>query len=65
MDIPCRSMEYVAHPHRPAGLADKVALAGVTAIEAMGGPEIPWEPGRTDYESPATAEEHRGQVGDR
>lgn len=24
-------------------------LAGVVAIEAMGGPKIPWKPGRTDF----------------
>ena len=24
-------------------------LAGVTAVQAMGGPEIAWKPGRTDF----------------
>jgi peroxiredoxin len=42
-----------------------LALAGITAIEAMGGPRIPWEPGRTDYASGEAAESHRGNVGDR
>ncbi|RSH88655.1 hypothetical protein EHS25_002882 [Saitozyma podzolica] len=45
--------------------ADLWTLAGVTAIETMGGPRIPWQPGRTDYTGAAAAEEHRGQVGDR
>jgi len=29
--------------------ADLWTYAGVVAIEEMGGPEIPWEPGRSDY----------------
>ncbi|WVF72724.1 hypothetical protein IAT40_007542 [Kwoniella sp. CBS 6097] len=45
--------------------SDLWTLAGITAIEAMGGPKIPWEPGRTDYESEQAASEHRGNVGDR
>lgn len=40
-------------------------LAGLTAIEAMGGPVIPWQPGRKDYKSAEEAVEHRGNVGDR
>jgi cytochrome c peroxidase len=42
-----------------------VALAGITAIEAAGGPTVPWQPGRTDYEHEAAASDHRGSVGDR
>lgn len=45
--------------------ADISALAGITAIEAMGGPKIPWEPGRSDYASAVEAADHRGNVGDR
>ncbi|KAK1927065.1 heme peroxidase [Papiliotrema laurentii] len=45
--------------------ADLWTLAGVTAIQAMGGPEIPWQPGRSDYESKEAATSHRGNVGDR
>jgi len=41
------------------------ALAGITAIEAMGGPKIPWQKGRSDYESEQIAGDHRGNVGDR
>lgn len=48
-----------------ARVLTRAALAGCTAIEAMGGPRIPWQPGRTDYNSAPEAEEHRGQVGDR
>lgn len=40
-------------------------LAGLTAIEAMGGPVVPWQPGRSDYNSAEEAEKHRGNVGDR
>jgi cytochrome c peroxidase len=29
--------------------ADLWTLAGVVAIKEMGGPDIPWQPGRTDY----------------
>lgn len=29
--------------------ADLWTLAGVAAVEAMGGPVVPWRPGRTDY----------------
>jgi len=31
----------------------------------MGGPKIPWQPGRTDYSTAEAATEHRGTVGDR
>ena len=45
--------------------ADLWTLAGVTAIEAMKGPKVPWRPGRSDYEDESHAEEHRGNIGDR
>ncbi|WVQ68128.1 uncharacterized protein L199_006334 [Kwoniella botswanensis] len=45
--------------------ADLWTLAGITAIEAMGGPKIPWEPGRTDYSTAEAAAEHRGDISDR
>eukprot|EP00884_Botryococcus_braunii_P006619 jgi/Botrbrau1/15959/Bobra.0340s0007.1 len=32
--------------------ADLYTLAGVTAVEEMGGPEIPWRPGRSDAAGP-------------
>jgi peroxiredoxin len=31
----------------------------------MGGPKVPWQPGRQDYESEDQANEHRGNVTDR
>jgi len=45
--------------------ADLWTLAGVTAIEAMKGPKVPWRPGRSDYEDESHAEDHRGNIGDR
>lgn len=45
--------------------ADLWTLAGVEAIKAMGGPDVPWQPGRMDYEHEAHAEEHRGNISDR
>jgi hypothetical protein len=42
--------------------ANQLALAGVEAIEAMGGPKVPWEAGRTDYETEEAATEHRGEI---
>lgn len=45
--------------------ADLWTLAGVTAIEAMHGPKVPWRPGRTDYTDESHADDHRGNVGDR
>ncbi|KAJ3018002.1 UNVERIFIED_CONTAM: L-ascorbate peroxidase 3 [Siphonaria sp. JEL0065] len=36
--------------------ADLWTLAGVVAIEAMGGPRAPWFPGRIDKEKPKTSE---------
>lgn len=42
-------LEPVKRQHAWITYADLWTLAGVTAIEAMGGPEIPWYPGRTDY----------------
>ena len=34
--------------------ADLWTLAGVVAVEEMGGPTIPWKAGRTDSPSPTT-----------
>lgn len=39
--------------------ADLWTLAGVTAIEYMGGPSIKWRPGRTDYPKPTTVPDGR------
>ncbi|WVQ74875.1 hypothetical protein IAR50_004482 [Cryptococcus sp. DSM 104548] len=45
--------------------ADLWTLAGVTAIEHMRGPHVPWTPGRSDYASEQEASSHRGNVADR
>lgn len=45
--------------------ADLWTLAGVVAIEAMGGPKVPWQPGRSDYQDEKEAEEVGGNVTDR
>lgn len=42
-------LEPVKRAHPWITYADLWTLAGVTAIEAMGGPRIPWWPGRTDF----------------
>lgn len=39
--------------------ADLWTLAGVTAVEAMGGPKTPWTPGRTDYVRGCHCRSHR------
>lgn len=42
-------LEPVKQQHSWITYADLWTLAGATAIQAMGGPEIPWQGGRTDY----------------
>jgi catalase (peroxidase I) len=41
-------LEPIKAKHPWISYADLWTLAGATAIEAMGGPVIPWRPGRTD-----------------
>lgn len=41
-------LEPIKKKHPDMSNADIWTLAGATAIEAMGGPEIKWRPGRTD-----------------
>eukprot|EP01128_Nolandella_sp_AFSM9_P006098 TRINITY_DN3069_c0_g1_i1.p1 TRINITY_DN3069_c0_g1~~TRINITY_DN3069_c0_g1_i1.p1 ORF type:complete len:388 (+),score=115.62 TRINITY_DN3069_c0_g1_i1:83-1165(+) len=43
-------LESIAKKHPGISTADLWSLAGVVAIEAMGGPEIKWRPGRVDKE---------------
>ncbi len=45
--------------------ADLWTLAGVTAIESMGGPEIRWRPGRTDSQKATTVPDGRLPDADR
>ncbi|ROV96055.1 hypothetical protein VPNG_09176 [Cytospora leucostoma] len=42
-------LEPVKRQHPWITYSDLWTLAGITAIQAMGGPEIPWLPGRTDF----------------
>ncbi|KKY19911.1 putative cytochrome c peroxidase [Phaeomoniella chlamydospora] len=42
-------LEPIKRLHPWITYSDLWTLAGVTAIAAMGGPTIPWQPGRTDY----------------
>lgn len=42
-------LEPIKQKHSWITYADLWTLAGVTAIEAMGGPKIQWRPGRTDF----------------
>ncbi|CAF1004015.1 unnamed protein product [Didymodactylos carnosus] len=42
-------LEKVKKQHPGISYADLYTLAGVVAIEEMGGPEIKWRPGRTDH----------------
>ena len=42
-------LEPVKQKHSWITYADLWTLAGVVAIEAMGGPKIPWQAGRTDF----------------
>ncbi|KAK8195465.1 heme peroxidase [Phyllosticta capitalensis] len=42
-------LEPIKATHPWITYADLWTLAGVVAVEAMGGPAVPWQPGRTDY----------------
>lgn len=42
------ALEPVKAKHLGMSHADLYTLAGVVAVEEMGGPEVPWRPGRTD-----------------
>ena len=46
-------LEPVKKAHPWISYADLYTLAGVVAVEEMGGPTIPWAPGRTDAASGA------------
>eukprot|EP01039_Chlorochromonas_danica_P001869 gene1869-2045_t len=43
-------LEKIKQKHRHISYADLWTLAGAVAVEAMGGPVIPWKPGRRDAE---------------
>ena len=42
-------LQPIAEAHPGLSTADLWTLAGVVAIQQMGGPVIPWRPGRVDY----------------
>ncbi|CAM9809291.1 unnamed protein product [Chrysoparadoxa australica] len=52
-------LEPVKKKYPNMSTADLWTLAGATAVEAMGGPEIKWRPGRTDSEKPTTVPDGR------
>lgn len=43
-------LEIVKKKFPTVSYADLWTLAGCVAIEEMGGPKIPWRPGRSDYD---------------
>lgn len=52
-------LEPIKKKYPGISYADLWTLAGVTAIEAMGGPSIPWRAGRTDSSKPTTVPDGR------
>jgi len=49
LDIARNFLEPIKAKHPWISYADLWTLAGVVAIEALGGPVVPWKPGRVDY----------------
>jgi len=49
LDIARSLLEPIKRKHPEITYADLFTFVGVVAIEAMGGPQIPWRPGRSDY----------------
>lgn len=52
-------LEPIKKRHPSISYADLWTLAGVTAVEEMGGPTIPWQGGRTDSAVPTTVPDGR------
>ena len=48
LDIARKLLEPIKAKYPGISYADLWTLAGVVAVESMGGPKIPWRPGRTD-----------------
>jgi cytochrome c peroxidase len=44
-------LEAVKAKHPGISYSDLWSLAGVVAVQEMGGPDIPWRPGRRDADS--------------
>lgn len=55
LDAPIAWLEPVAAAHPGLSHADLYTLAGATAVEAMGGPHVPWRAGRVDEVDPSKA----------
>ena len=55
LDLARGLLEKVKKAHPSISYADLYTLAGVVAIQAMGGPVIPWRAGRTDAASGAAS----------
>jgi len=47
-------LEKVKAKYPGLSYADLWTLAGCVAVESMGGPKIPWRPGRSDFAGPAS-----------
>ncbi len=55
LDLARNLLEKVKAKHPSISYADLYTLSGVVAIQAMGGPAIPWRAGRTDAASGAAS----------
>jgi cytochrome c peroxidase len=55
LDLARNLLEKVKAKHPSISYADLYTLAGVVAVQAMGGPTIPWRAGRTDAASGAAS----------
>ena len=49
LQLAVQLLEAVKRKHPGISYGDLYTLAGVVAVEEMGGPKIPWRPGRLDY----------------
>jgi len=47
-------LEPIKKKYPSLSYADLWTLAGATAVEEMGGPRVPWRPGRSDSDKPTT-----------
>ncbi|KAJ2992400.1 heme peroxidase [Globomyces sp. JEL0801] len=48
LSVPRKLLEQIKAKHPKITNADLWSLAGVVAIQEMGGPTVPWRPGRSD-----------------
>ncbi|KAJ3277769.1 hypothetical protein HDU79_002172, partial [Rhizoclosmatium sp. JEL0117] len=61
LDIARAFLEPIKQKHPWISYADLWTLAGVVSIEALGGPRVPWLPGRVDFD-PTAIQSDSGQV---